>query len=91
MITKTETGVLVMKGENLAWGIVYEGGGHGDPTAYGWMPPADCDLSDPRHCKEPWHLTYKGSPSAAELQRHGRIVHVRRTITIEEIEPPTKN
>ena len=70
---KVETGVMVMK-NGKAWGIVYK---DGHSTAYGWIAPEDANISDPKYCKQPIDLTYKGSYLEDEL-RTGRLVAVER-------------
>lgn len=70
---KIETGVLVMK-DGKAWGVEYS---DGRSTSYGWVSPEDAEISDPRFCTEPWHVTYQASPDLREVSS-GKIVHVER-------------
>lgn len=74
-------GVMVMK-DGKGWGIEYQ---DGQVTAYGWIDPVDAEISDPRYCKRPESLTYKGSPHRRELAK-GKLVRVRRVTRIEIIE-----
>ena len=75
---KTETGVMIMK-NGKAWGITYE---DGHSTSYGWMDPESAPIHDPKYCKEPTAVTWKGSHHMKELET-GKVVHVRRTTSVE--------
>lgn len=74
---KTETGVMVMRG-GKAWGVEYA---DGHVTAYGWIDPEAAPIHDPRFCKKPTDVTWKGSPWTEELLT-GKLVHVTRTTTV---------
>jgi len=75
---KEETGVMVMKG-GKAWGVTYE---DGRSTSYGWIDPERASIHDPKYCKRPTDVTYKGSYLVDEL-RSGKIVRVKRTTVVE--------
>ena len=75
---KTETGVMIMK-NGKAWGITYE---DGYSTSYGWMDAESAPIHDPKYCKVPTDVTWQGSHYTEELET-GKLVHVRRTTTVE--------
>lgn len=60
---KIERGVMVMK-NGKAWGIIYE---DGHSTSYGWMPPEDAPMHDPKYCKKPTDVTHGKSHYVEEL------------------------
>jgi hypothetical protein len=69
---------MVMK-NGKAWGVAYE---DGHSTEYGWVDPAEAKISDPRYCKRPKDMTYRGSHLEKELST-GEIVKVVRKTTVE--------
>jgi len=75
-----ETGVMVMK-DGKAWGIVYE---DGQSTSYGWINPADkkAVVHNPKYCRKPTDVTYKGSYLTEELKT-GKLVNVERITTVK--------
>jgi len=75
---KTETGVMIMK-NGKAWGITY---GEGFFTHYGWVDPESAEIHNPKFCKKPTDVTWNSSHHTKELET-GRLVHVRRTTTVE--------
>jgi hypothetical protein len=81
---KIETGVMVMK-DGKAWGITYE---DGSSRSYGWIEPESAPIHDPRFCKTPEDVTYKGSPYVSEL-RAAKLLHVERRT--EVIVTPNQN
>ncbi len=74
---KTEKGVMLMKG-GLAWGTTYA---DGRSTSYGWMPPEDAPIHDPKFCKRPSDITYKDDHNMSEIKK-GKLVHVVRTTKV---------
>lgn len=78
---KTEKGVMLMKGEQLAWGIVYE---DGRSTSYGWIPPENAPIHDPRFCKKLSDITYRGNHNMSEMKK-GKLVHVVRTTKVSVV------
>lgn len=55
-------------------------GGHGEGMFSGWGPIERARISDPRYCRRPIDMTYRGSPDEAELSK-GRMVRVTKTVT----------
>jgi hypothetical protein len=82
---KVETGVMIMK-DGKAWGVTYE---DGQSTAYGWVAPEVAPIRDPKYCKKPTDATWRDSPYTRELET-GKVVHVRRTTTVEVIDDSTQ-
>ena len=80
MYTTTESGVMVMKGDQ-AWGILYE---DGRETISGWLDPVDARLYEARHVRLPTSVTYDDSPDFDELST-AKVVHVKRTTVLELI------
>jgi hypothetical protein len=70
---KIERGVMVMK-NGKAWGITYE---DGHSTSYGWLSPEEAPIHDPKYCKKPTDVTWKGSYLTKELET-GELVFVER-------------
>lgn len=77
---KVEYGVLVMKNDK-AWGVNYS---DGRSTSYGWIDPANAELSDSEYCKHPEDLTYQESPYVGELKA-GKLVFVERITQVNII------
>lgn len=75
---KIETGVMVIK-NGRGWGKTYE---DGRSTSYWWMSLEDAPIHDPKLCKKPTDVTYKGSHYIEELSS-AKVVHVTRTTTVE--------
>ncbi len=81
---KIERGVMIFNNEGKAWGVTYDGDGHGEGTAYGWTNPEDAKLYDPRFMENPTHATYNGSQYEAELS-NGWLCAIKRTTTVEPL------
>lgn len=64
---------MIMK-NGKAWGITYK---DGRGTCYGWVSPEGAPIHNPKYCKKPTDVTWKGSPSTKELQT-GKLVFVER-------------
>ena len=79
---KIEEGVMVMK-DGKAWGIEYE---DGQVTSWGWINPSDtrAKIHDPRYCKSPTDVTFRGSYLEPEL-RTGKLAKVVRKTTVKVI------
>lgn len=74
---------IVIEKNGQYWGVVYEGGGHGDGgTAYGYGPLEKATIHDPRYVLHAEDVTYQRSPYVREL-RGGKLVKVRSTVTTE--------
>ena len=78
--TKTESGVVIMKGD-LAWGVVWDDGQGRSPT-YGWIDEVRRICVYPVGLTRPESVTWSGSSDVEEL-RKGTIVEVNKTTTIE--------
>lgn len=78
---KIEKGVMVMK-DGKAWGETYT---DGRSSSYGWMDAESAPIHNPRHCRKPTDVTYKGSPYVSELQT-AQIVMVERITTVRVIQ-----
>lgn len=63
------------------WGKQYQ---DGYSTAYGWGNIENARISDPKFCKIPEDMTYKGSPDAEILAR-GRLIAIRKTISAARV------
>ena len=81
MRPEVEEGVMVMK-DGEAWCVLVKGMNF---TQYGWGNPAFAPIHNPRYCKKPSDVTYKGSPYTKELET-GELVKVKRTTTVEVME-----
>lgn len=82
-----ETGV-VPELDGKYWGIVREGGGHGDGDVYGFVDLSkdanSVKLSNPKYCSEPTDVTYEKSPYH-EILSKAKLVLIRKTTTYEVI------
>ena len=76
----TETGVMIVK-DGKGWGVVYD---DGRSKTEGWVDMDKAEIHEPKYMIQPTDATYKGSHDEQELKL-GKIIKVRRTITIEEI------
>jgi hypothetical protein len=76
-----ETGV-VAEFEGKYWGVVHEGGGHGDPKQYGWTDITKARIGNPEYCTKPTSFTYEHSPYYAVLAR-AKLVTLKKTIHYE--------
>lgn len=74
---KTEKGVMLMK-DGLAWGVTYD---DGRSTSHGWISPEDAPIHNPKFCKKPSDVTYKGDYCMIEIKK-GKLVHVVRTTEV---------
>jgi hypothetical protein len=79
--TVIKTGV-VAELEGKYWGVVYEGGGHGDPTHYGWTDITRACIGNPKYCTKPTSFTYEHSSYYAVLAR-AKLVTVKKTTHYE--------
>lgn len=75
-----ETGVMLLK-DGRAWGVSYS---DGYCTEYGWIDPTIAPIHDPKYCKQPSDLTYRGSPYIAEMNT-GKLFYVERRTTVSVI------
>ena len=80
--TREESGTMVMNERGDCWGIIY---GDGQSTTYGWVHPANAELRSAT-LRRPAAVTYPGSPYEKELQMYGRIVKVKRLVTVEVLQ-----
>ena len=71
-------GEMIMNKEGLAWGVVFS---DGPMSACDWVPPSKANVYTDGHITNPTDVTWKGSPTEAEL-RQGKVcqVMVRRSI-----------
>jgi hypothetical protein len=79
--TVTETGV-VAEFEGNYWGVIHEGGGHGDRAHYGWTDITKARIGNPQYCTKPTSFTYENSPYYAGLAR-AKLVTVKKTTHYE--------
>jgi len=75
---KTETGVMIIK-NGKAWGVTDEDGWS---TSYGWIDIEDAPIHNPKFCKKPSDVTYKGSHMIKEINT-GKVVYVERTTKVK--------
>jgi hypothetical protein len=83
--TAAEVGVAA-ESNGLYWGCQRAGGGHGEGDVMGFGPLENARISNPRYCRHPIDMTYKGSSDERELAK-ARLVPVIKTTTWVALEP----
>lgn len=77
----TETGV-VAESDGKYWGVIHQGVGHGEGTAYGFGDISAARIGNPEYCLSATSFTYKGSSDYLKLSS-ARLVSVKKITTYE--------
>ena len=80
--TREESGTMVMNKRGYCWGFIY---GDGQFPERGWVHPSNAEIY-PATLRGPAAVTYPGSHCEKELQMYGRIVKIKRLVTVEVLQ-----
>lgn len=76
-MSKVEKGVMIVK-DGKGWGTVHQ---DGYSKSYGWVAIEKASVHNPKYCKKPTDVTYKGSRYFKELKT-AQLVEVERVTEV---------